>query len=280
MRPGIFAKTFARTTLAATLDAVAAAGLGELQFNLALLGGPSLPERIAPEVAAGVRQALAARGLSMAAVSGTYNMAHPDRAERERGQRALGTLIATAPALGTTTVTVCTGTRDPHDMWRAHPANADRSAWRDMLASMAAATAAAEAHGVTLGVEPEHNNVVRDACAARRLLDELRSPNVRIVVDAANLIVPDQDQGPVLRAAFALLGRDLVLAHAKDVRRDGAVVAAGTGTLDYALYVELLEAAGYTGPLVLHGLAEADVPDAVAFLCARLGDLPAVDDPP
>jgi sugar phosphate isomerase/epimerase len=274
MRPGIFAKTFARPTLAATLDAVCAAGLEDLQFNLALLGGPSLPERIAPEAAAAVRAALAERGLAMAAVSGTYNMAHPDPAVRERGHRGLAALIAAAPALGTRTVTVCTGTRDPHDMWRAHPANAEPGAWRDMLAAMAAATALAEAHGVTLGVEPEHNNVVRDASAARRLLDELRSPHVRIVVDGANLVVPGEDQAPVLQEAFALLGSELVLAHAKDVRGDGSIVAAGTGTLDYGLYVELLEAAGYAGPLVLHGLEEDAVPAAVAFLRARLGGGP------
>jgi sugar phosphate isomerase/epimerase len=274
MRPGIFAKTFARPTLAATLDAVAAAGLEDLQFNLALLGGPSLPERIAPEAAAAVRAALAERGLAMAAVSGTYNMAHPDPAVRERGHRGLAALIAAASALGTRTVTVCTGTRDAEDMWRAHPANGAPDAWRDMLAAMAAATALAEAHGVTLGVEPEHNNVVRDAPTARRLLDELRSPHVRIVVDGANLVVPGEEQAPVLQEAFALLGSDLVLAHAKDLRGDGSIVAAGTGTLDYGLYVELLEAAGYAGPLVLHGLEEDAVPAAVAFLRAQLAGGP------
>ena len=272
MRPGIFAKTFARPTLAATLDAVAATGLGELQFNLALLGGPSLPERVTPEACAETRAALSARGLSMAAVSGTYNMAHPDPAVRERGRRGLAARFAAAGSRGTTVVTVCTGTRDPEDMWRAHPANGGAEAWRDMLASMAAAAETAEAHDVVvLGLDAERD-AVRDAPAARRLLAELRSPSVGIVVDAANLVVPGESQAPVLRAAFALLGADLVLAHAKDVRRDGTVVAAGAGTLDYGLYVELLEAAGYTGPLVLHGLAEHEVPDAVAFLRLQLGE--------
>jgi sugar phosphate isomerase/epimerase len=201
-------------------------------------------------------------------------MAHPDPAVRERGHRGLAALIAAASALGTRTVTVCTGTRDAEDMWRAHPANGAPDAWRDMLAAMAAATALAEAHGVTLGVEPEHNNVVRDAPTARRLLDRLRSPHVRIVVDGANLVVPGEEQAPVLQEAFALLGSDLVLAHAKDLRGDGSIVAAGTGTLDYGLYVELLEAAGYAGPLVLHGLEEDAVPAAVAFLRAQLAGGP------
>jgi len=272
MRLGIFAKTFARPALDDALDAVAAAGLHELQFNLALVGGPSLPAAIAPATAAAVRQALAERELSMAAVSGTYNMAHPDPAARDAGGAALAALIARAPDLGTSVVTVCTGTRDAQDMWRAHPDNTTAAAWADMLASMAAAAQAAEAHGVTIAVEPEHGNVVRDAPAARRMLDELGSSHVRIVVDAANLVEPGQPerQERILREAFELLGEDLVLAHAKDVLEDGTVVAAGSGILDYELYLELLRAAGYDGPLVLHGLAEDAVPGAVAFLRARL----------
>jgi sugar phosphate isomerase/epimerase len=272
IRPGIFARTFVRPTLEAALDAVAATGVRDVQFNLALLGGASLPEEITAETAAAVRTAFEQRGLTMAAVSGTYNMAHPDPALRDRGRRALAALIGRARELGTGVVTVCTGTRDAEEMWRAHPANGSAEAWRDMLASMTAAAEAADAAGVTIGVEPEHANVVRDARAGRRLLDELRSPHVGIVVDAANLVEPGRTGGQerILREAFALLGDDVVLAHAKDVREDGTVVAAGSGTVDYGLYVELLRSARYDGALVLHGLAEDDVPATVAFVRSRL----------
>lgn len=271
MRAGIFAKTFARPTLEQALDAVKAAGVQELQFNLALVGGPSLPPSVDRTLADAIREAAAARGLVMAAVSGTYNMAHPDETVRRAGGAALAGLIAAAPALGTGVVTVCSGTRDPTEMWRAHPDNTTAGAWRDTLESMAVAATAAEAAGVVLGVEPELGNVVRDARTARRLLDELASSHVRIVVDAANLVASDlPSQDRILREAFELLGDDLVLAHAKDVREDGTVVAAGRGTVDYELYVELLRAAGYEGPLVLHGLAEDDVPEAIAFVRSRL----------
>ena len=62
----------------------------------------------------------------------------------------------------------------------------------------------------------------------------------------------------------------MVLAHAKDVRDDGTIVAAGRGGLDYGLYVELLRDAGFTGPLVLHGLAEDEVPASARFVRAHL----------
>jgi sugar phosphate isomerase/epimerase len=73
----------------------------------------------------------------------------------------------------------------------------------------------------------------------------------------------------VLEAAFELLWRDIVLAHAKDVAPDGTIVAAGRGALDYATYLGLLRAAGFAGPLILHGLTEAEVPGSVAFLRDR-----------
>lgn len=266
MRLGIFAPTYARATLEEVLDAVLADGLDAVQFNPALIDGPGLQiERVA--------DAHAQRGLHMAAVSGTYNMAHPGPEVRAEGGRRLLEVIGAARGWGTRIVTLCTGTRDREDMWRAHPDNASPAAWADMRESVEAAVAAAEAAGVTLAVEPEPGNVVRDARAARALLDQVGSPALRIVVDAANLVPAERlpDQRRLLEEAFELLWRDVVLAHAKDVRADGAIVAAGRGELDYGAYLGLLRAAGFAGPLILHGLAEGEVPDAVAYLRDRYG---------
>lgn len=270
MQLGIFAKTFVRGSLPETLDAVVDSGLRTIQFNMGLTGGSSLPDEISAELAAEVREEVARRGLLMAALSGTYNMAHPDPAVRADGARRLETVIAAAPALGTSVVTLCTGSRDAVDMWRRHPDNATPEAWRDMRASLEPALEVAEHHGVTLAFEPEHNNVVDSAAAGRRLIDELGSPHLKVVIDGANLFSSgDLDrQADTLREAFDLLGDHLSLAHAKDVRDDGTIVAAGQGDLDYHLYLELLAQHDSSVPVVLHGLAEGEVPDSVAFVRA------------
>jgi sugar phosphate isomerase/epimerase len=72
----------------------------------------------------------------------------------------------------------------------------------------------------------------------------------------------------ILEEAISLLGPDIVLAHAKDLSHDGEAgnLAAGTGLLDYPLYLSLLQRVGFTGPLILHGLTEAQANEAVAFL--------------
>ena len=93
MQLGIFAKTFSRPSLGETLDAVAAHDIAAIQFNMAVAGGPSLPAEIRPAVCVEVRRAVDARGLAMSALSGTYNMAHPDPEVRADGQARLATLI-------------------------------------------------------------------------------------------------------------------------------------------------------------------------------------------
>jgi sugar phosphate isomerase/epimerase len=274
MQIGIFAKTFARPTLGATLDAVAAHGLHAVQFNLSCAGLPTLPDAIDEATCAAIREAHSVCGITMAALSGTFNMINPDRAQREAGLRRLDVLAGAAPHLGTCLITLCTGTRDPSDMWRRHPDNDSPAAWHDLLGSLETALESAQRHGVVLGIEPEVSNVVDSAAKARRLLDELQSPNLKIVMDGANLFHSGElaHMEEVLDEAFALLGGDIVLAHAKDLRADGAAgnVAAGEGLLDYDRYLSLLRACGYGGPLILHSLHEEQVYQAVRFLSTLL----------
>ena len=276
MRLGIFAKTFSRPSLEELLDAVVAHDLFETQFNMSVVGLPSMPAEIDPPLADRVREAAAERNVALVAVSGTFNMAHPDEGVRRDGLRRLGVLAGACRRLGTSTITLCTGTRDPEDMWRRHPDNGGREAWRDMLATMQEALEAAEERCVTLAFEPEINNVVGSAEEGRRLLDEMRSPHLKVVMDAANLFdATDPARGlsrseEVLGEAFGLLGGNVIMAHAKDVRVSGEVVAAGKGDLDYDLYLRHLVEAGFDGPLILHGLVEEEVADSLAFLRERL----------
>lgn len=267
---GIMATTFDRPSLEATLDAVAASGAHSVQFDLACCGVPTLPEQIDASLCERVRRAFSARNLTMAALSGTFNMIHPDPGERAAGLRGLRTLLAACASLGAPVVTLCTGTRDPDSMWRRHPDNDTPQAWTDLLASMGEAVRAAEEYGVTLGIEPEVSNTVDSARKARRLLDEIGSPRLKVVMDGANIFhhgeLPRMRE--MLDEAFELLGNDIALAHAKDLDHDGEAghLPAGHGLLDYPYYMALLHRSGFDGAVILHGLSEADVPGCLDFV--------------
>lgn len=275
MQLGVFAKTFKRPTLEEVFDAVVSHGLHCIQFNFACAGLPSLPEHIEPALADRVRRAAEARRISMAAVSGTFNMIHPDVRQRREGLHRLSMLASACEQLGTKVITLCTGTRDPNDMWRRHPDNDTPTAWKDLLASLAESLAIAEKYDVTLAVETEVSNVMDSAAKARRLLDELKSRRLKIVMDPANLFPTGElaRMKQILDEAFDLLGQDIIIAHAKDLSRDGEAghEAAGTGVLDYDHYVKLLRHIGFSGPLLLHGLAESQVDECVEFLRRKLG---------
>lgn len=274
MQLGIFAKTFARNTLEANLDAVRESGFACTQYNLVCAGLPTLPDTIAPELCQHIREAHSSRGLTMAAISGTFNIIHPDSESLEAHFQRLRTLALACQSLGTSVITLCTGTCDSENMWRCHPDNNSADAWNRMVSSMKRIVTIAEESGVTVGIEPEVNNVVDSPPKARRLLNELGSPHVKIVMDAANLFHAGQlgHMREVLDEAFDHLGKDIALAHAKDLSHDGDAgnQPAGKGKLDYDYYLQLLRRNGFTGPLVTHGLNEADVPECVSFLQKKL----------
>jgi sugar phosphate isomerase/epimerase len=74
----------------------------------------------------------------------------------------------------------------------------------------------------------------------------------------------------VLDEAFELLGEHVVLAHAKDIDPDYTFQAAGSGILDYDYYLHHLATAAVEVPLIIHGLSEEQVDDAVQFLRDKL----------
>ncbi|MFK4809890.1 sugar phosphate isomerase/epimerase family protein [Devosia sp. ZW T5_3] len=265
MRLGIFAKTFPGADPITVLAQAKAAGFASVQYNMACSGLPSMPDAITPAQAQAVHHAAEQTGLAIAAVSGTYNMIHPDPAIRAKGLARLEILAASSAAMGTTLITLCTGTRDPHDQWRRHPDNDSPEAWRDLLTEMEKATAIAERYNVRLGIEPELANVVDSAVRARQLLDAIASPSLAIVLDPANLFehVTLPEQRDIIAHAVDLLADRIVMGHAKDRTVDGAFTTAGTGVLDYLHYIARLRAIGFRGDLIAHGL-EADEASAVA----------------
>jgi sugar phosphate isomerase/epimerase len=276
MQLGIFAKTFARPTLDANLDAVRAHGFQCVQYNLVCAGLPTLPETLDTALCDRIRQALAQRGLSLAAVSGTFNIIDPNAERRQECLRRLQTLAAACQQLGTSVVTICTGTCDPDNMWRRHPDNDKPETWSRLLRSMRDVAVIGQRAGVTMAFEPEVNNVVDSARKSRQLLDEIASPHLKVIMDGANLFHAGElaRMHEVLGEAFELLGPDIILAHAKDLNRDGDAgdMAAGTGVLDYDFYLSQLRTVGFSGPLVAHGLTEDQVPAVVAFLRRKLDD--------
>jgi sugar phosphate isomerase/epimerase len=283
-RLGVLTSEFERPSLESTLDAIDGHNIGAVQFQLGS-AVPSVPlqtalrmgldvlgAHLSPAFCREIHGQLAARGLTMAAVDGTFNMIDPDEKRRWTNLGYLQQLVECCDALGTSVVTLCTGSRD-EIMWRRHPDNDSPEAMADLVAVMRAAARTAEECGVTLAFEPEVNNVASSPERARQLIDEVGSPAVKVVMDPANIFKAGQlpQMQDKLREAFGLLGDDVALAHAKDLDHDGEAghLGAGQGLLDYPLYLSLLQQSGFDGTIVLHQmhhLTDAEIDSCFAFV--------------
>lgn len=271
---GIFSKTFIQPSLQECLDAVLDHGLTKVQFNMSNAGLPPLPDFIDPEIEQKVFQETRLRNIQIVAVSGTFNMIHPNVAERKLGLKRLRTLAASCKGIGTSVITLCTGTRNPTSMWKKHRENSDQSAWDELLATMEQAIHIAEDYDIILAFEPEMSNVIDNAQKGRMLLDTMKSENLKVVMDPANLFEMEtvNKMQETLDEAFHLLGDDIVISHAKDIIVNGELefVAAGEGILDYDAYLRLLRSTNFRGPLILHGLEVQQVDKSVHFLRKKL----------
>ena len=192
MEIGIFARTFEEPSLAAVLDRVAAHGIRYIQLNTSCMGLSDMPDGLDAAACAQARREIDARNIEVVSLSATYNMIHPDPAARAQGMRRLGILASRAAELGTNLLTLCTGTRNPTNMWQHHPQNNSPEAWSDLLDAIGQALAFAEEHDVHLGIEPEVANVVNSPQKARQLLDTMRSDRLTIVMDGANVFPREQ----------------------------------------------------------------------------------------
>ena len=267
---GIFAKIFVRPSLGQVLDAVVERGLRHVQFNLSSAGLPTLPAELPDIQCRAIREAFEKRGVAMTAISGTVNIIHPDLHTRAQGLERLRVLARASKALGTDLITLSTGTRNPGDLWSGHPENGSPVAWREMLASMEQITRAGEDCGVRFAFEPEQANIVNSARRARELLDALRSRFVGVLIDPANLLNPENMHisRDVLTEAFALVGGEIMLAHAKDISATGVFgnLALGKGVLDFAHYFRLLKSVGCELPVIAHGFSEAEATESLSYL--------------
>jgi sugar phosphate isomerase/epimerase len=266
MKIGIFAKTFSRPTLEKLFQAIAGYGINSVQFNLSCVGLDTLPENVSPQLLQRIADAAEQAAVELAALSGTFNMAHPDPAVRRDGLEKFEMLCQVAARLHIPVVTLCTGSRDPVNMWKWHLDNDSKQAWEDMVQSIETALISAEKNNLILAFEPESENVADSSSRARKLLDRLGNSRLRIVIDPANLISPTRNQKEVLDEAFTLLGDAIVIAHAKDRNNDFKASAPGKGILDFEYYLQGLKKIGFTGPLIMHGLEEEEVAFSRDFL--------------
>lgn len=269
MNIGIFSRTFSGS-MEEVFSAIKENGLQYCQYNLLVSGLETMPDVVDEIRLEETKKCAREHGITLDALSGTFNMIAPDLQEREDGIRRFEVLCQIAELLEIPMISLCTGSKNPKSKWMWHDDNLKEESWADLLTTTERILPFAQKHHVVLGVETEASNVVNTPQKTRKYLDTFQTEHLKVIMDGANLFLPEQvpQMQEVLEEAFFLLGKDIVSAHAKDlsVTKDVDFVAAGEGELDFVTYVKLLRQYNYTGTLTLHGLSAQQVPGSVQFL--------------
>lgn len=149
--------------------------------------------------------------------------------------------------------------------------NYTKEAYQTARQSIAELVACAEKLGVIVGIEAGINHPLYTADLAKQLVQEIQSPNLRIIMDCANLMSVEnhQQQKEVIHQALTNLRDDICSMHLKDfVVENGQIkiVPVGTGWMDYTQILKFLK---YDKPLMfasMEATAEEHLPNALRYL--------------
>ena len=104
----------------------------------------------------------------------------------------------------------------------------------------------AEKMGVIIAIEPVYKHIVCNFERARKVLDEIDSPNLQLIFDPVNVLYAGnyEKQDEIIRTAFELCGNDICCMHLKDfVLENGEMksVRSGSGLLNYPLLMSYVK---------------------------------------
>ena len=219
-----------------------------------------------------ITSTLAKHNLKIVGLFGYYNVVDPDAARRQRGEQRMQVLIENWKQFGCPLISTETGTFNDKSEWLESPENATEQGYQACRAALERLTKAAKKTGAVISIETYWRNVIDSIARAERVMRDVRG--LKLVMDPCNFYRKEDlsRMDPMLEEMFRLLGKQIVLAHAKDVKAsaDGTdLPAAGKGVLDYPLYLRLLAGLNRELYLVIEHLTLDDVPRARDYVLSQ-----------
>ncbi len=268
---GVRAHDFGKLPLEELAARIAAHGLTCVQLAPAkAIAGCNDDDPLTPEFAARVREAFARHRIEIAVLSCYINLGDRDAANRARSLGRFKEHLRVARAFGCRVVGTETGSVNSD--FSRHPDNTGESAFQTVLGGVMELAHAAEQHDAVIGIEAVERYVISSPRRLRRLVDEIASPRVRVILDPVNLLCATNHahQSEILQEALSALGHDIEIIHAKDFMLTAAgqyqEAPAGHGSLDYAPLLRWIKANRPGIPVLLENTAPAIIAETIAFL--------------
>lgn len=199
---------------------------------------------LTPGLAMYLRRLFAENCIDIAVLGCYLNLCTPDEEALEVNVEKYKAHIRFASHLGCGVVGTETGA--PNKEYKYEPACHTEEALELFIKNLRPIVEYAEKMGVIFAIEPVWKHIVSTPQRARRVLDEINSPNLQIIFDPVNLLCYDNynDRERIFDDAMTLLGKDIAVVHIKDFvvgENDLTSVAAGDGEMDYTKIISFIK---------------------------------------
>lgn len=241
------------------------------------------PAKLSDAVIQQTRAVLSDHGIQLVQFWGHYpSIITPDETARRAAVRVVQEIVRCGGALGAAMVGVRPTSMHASHPWWPHadnylPATEDR-----LVRSLTEIAQACETHGIPIALECHVTTTLDSAQSVRRIIERTASPWVKMNMDPINFI-PDirtaYNTTAMINELFDVLGPYVASAHVKDVYvEDRHVVHVsetipGAGIFDFDTFFRRFEACLPDGYAFIEHLPEAQIPQATAFVRAKLKGL-------
>lgn len=204
------------------------------------------------------------------AVLGCYiNMIDPDLEERKKVLDYFKAHLRFARDFNCSIVGTETG--NVHSKMGYTTDNFTEEAFQKVVESVQILVEEAERFGVIVGIEGGTHHPIYSPQLMKRLIDEVKSNNLQVILDPVNFLTVDnyQNQTKIMDEAFDLFGDRIVIVHAKDfVIEDNKIkmVPATHGNLDYTYLFKKIKYAKPNIPILLEGAKEPHISQIITDL--------------
>lgn len=209
----------------------------QLALNKAIEGVKPEYGHMSPGFANGIRRAFDNRGIEVAVLGCYIDPACPDEEKRLKEVERYNEHIAYCRMLGSNIVG--TETSNCTDDIREEQ-------YKRLLRSISSMAEQAEHFGVFMGIEPVFVHTLNTPKMAGRMLKDIASRNVQIILDPINLLHTTNidRQREIIDEAFEVFGDRIVAVHAKDIIYDAngsfTRCVIGEGLFDSAYFYKQL----------------------------------------
>lgn len=216
----------------------------QLALKKALIDVNEVEEGLNEQYANLVCDSLKEQGIDVSVLGIYLNYAHPDHQELDYYLSLFKKHIKLANDFGCRVVGTETGSLDPN--YKPHIMNHGEEGYKRFRNSIESLLPYAHKYHTFIAVEAVAHHIINTPTRMKRLIDDLKSPSLKVICDITNIINHDnyKQQDDLINEMFDLLEEQILVVHIKDfvfVNGKKKMVPLGKGILNIELLAKRIK---------------------------------------